>query len=178
MAPRSPIKNMTTFFPCYFTLNHPELFKLFFRVFQRDSLTLIKVFYDSSLLENSALHTVDHDLLLAVTRRDLPNLVWPFPPRPRPRPLPRTLPLRPLCADVSKSSVDERVFCFSLFPWPPNPNFLSRTCRGKLPALPPRARFAGRRSAMASSTATSKASWSSACALCNAPLCSFYRYRN
>jgi len=116
--------------------------------------------------------TIIYLLPLAAIRRDLPGLVWLFPPRPRP--LPRVLPLPPLRADASKSSVDERVFCLSLLPCPPNPNFLSRACRGKPPpALPPRARFAGR-SVIASSTATSKASSPSAWALCSAPLCSFY----
>jgi hypothetical protein len=52
-----------------------------------------------------------YDLLLAATRRDFPSLLWP-----RPRPLPRNPPLEPLRADPSKSSVDERVFCLSLFP--------------------------------------------------------------
>jgi hypothetical protein len=88
------------------------------------------------------------DDLLAATQHGFPSLL-----PPRPRPLPRTPLLEPLRADPSKSSVNDRVFGLSLFRWPPNPNFLSQTCRGKLHTiLPPRASFASRRSAMAIAT--------------------------
>jgi hypothetical protein len=93
-----------------------------------------------------------------------------FAPRPAPPVLPLPWPPRPrLVLDPPKSSVDDFVFCFERLPALPNPNFLSRACRGNLALLAPLLpRFAGR-SEMASSTATSNAS-SSASALSRAPL--------
>ena len=100
----------------------------------------------------------DHFLLRCAIRLLLPGRfgagLAPFPP------LPAFLPPGP--PRWTKLSVESFVFCFDRRPAPPKPNFLSRAARGSF-GLPfgPFARFDGR-SAIASSTATSKSSSSPA----------------
>lgn len=119
--------------------------------------------------QRTAQSTNNHRLLCAILRL-FPGLFFSFFPPTFTPPLPLP-PVRPT-APSSNFSVLARVFCLSLRPLPPKPNFASRPLRDILdfPFASGRAFFEGR-SASASSTATSKAS-SPPVLSSSAPLCS------